>query len=236
MARDFEDHCWKDIVTPEIVATYAPYRREVSVGPRPALLAIDLYNLVYRGGARPPHEITAEFPSTCGVHAWDAIEPTKALFAAARAAGLAVLYTTGAQGPGRVRATRRQVGPDGGADDDKFEIFEAFAPAPDDIVVSKERASAFYGTPLVAHLTRLGVSSLIVCGESTSGCVRASAVDAYSNGYHVTVVEECVFDRSPLSHKVNLFDLHHKYADVMPLADVVGHLEGLGAGAARAAE
>ena len=88
------------------------------------------------------------------------------------------------------------------------------------MVIFKERASGFFGTPLVAHLTQLGVDSLIVCGESTSGCVRASCVDGYSLGYHVSIVEECVFDRSILSHKVNLFDLHHKYSDVMKLDEV----------------
>ena len=81
-----------------------------------------------------------------------------------------------------------------------------------------------YGTPLAAHLTQLGIQTLIVCGESTSGCVRASAVDAYSHGYHVVLVEECCFDRSALSHKVNLFDMHHKYADVMRVDEVITHL------------
>jgi len=71
----------------------------------------------------------------------------------------------------------------------------------------------------------LGVDSLIVCGETTSGCVRASVVDAYSNGFHVTVAEECVFDRSLLSHKVSLFDLHHKYADVMHVEEILSHLK-----------
>ena len=225
MARDFEDHCWKDVVSPEILEVYKHYRREVYVGERPALLAIDLYNLVYRGGARPPHEICSEYPSTCGIHAWDAVEPTKLLFAAARAAGLPIVYTTSATGAGAVRATNRQVG-NAGPDDDAFGIFEAFAPEDGDIIIEKERASGFYGTPVIAHLTRLGIDSLIVCGESTSGCVRASVVDAYSNGYHTTIVEECVFDRSELSHKVNLFDLHHKYADVMGIGEVVAHLDG----------
>ena len=225
MARDFEDHCWQDIVTPELLEIYAAYRRDVFVGPRPALLAIDLYNLVYRGGPKMPHELIAQYTSACGVYAYDAIEPTQRLFAAARAAGLPVIYTTAATGPGHVRATNRRVGL--GEMDDDFAIYEAFAPEPDDLIVSKERASGFYGTPLVAHLTRLGVSSLIICGESTSGCVRASTVDAYSNGYHATVVEECVYDRSALSHKVSLFDLHHKYADVMGVDEVVAHLETL---------
>jgi maleamate amidohydrolase len=225
MARDFEDHCWRDLVNPEILEVYKHYRREVRVGPRAALLAIDLYNLVYRGGARPPHEISAEHPSTCGVHAWNAIEPTKRLFAAVRAAGLPIFYTTSPSGDGHVYATNRQAGV--GKTNDDFEIFEAFKPLPGDTVVVKERASGFFGTPLVAHLTKRGISSLIVCGESTSGCVRASTVDAYSHGFHATVVEECVFDRSELSHKVNLFDLHHKYADVMGVDEVVAHLEAL---------
>jgi maleamate amidohydrolase len=62
-------------------------------------------------------------------------------------------------------------------------------------------------------------------GESTSGCLRASAVDAYSHGFHVTIVEECCYDRSLISHQINLFDLHHKYADVMHVGEVVAHLE-----------
>ena len=76
----------------------------------------------------------------------------------------------------------------------------------------------------------LGVQSLIAFGESTSGCVRASVVDGYSDGFKMTVVEECTFDRSWLSHKVNLFDLHHKYADVMHVDRVVTHLDRLAAG------
>ena len=91
------------------------------------------------------------------------------------------------------------------------------------------RASAFFGTPLIAHLTQLGVQSLIVCGESTSGCVRASVVEAYSYGFHVVLAEECCFDRSPLSHKINLFDMHHKYADVIGVDSVEAHLQNLAA-------
>lgn len=229
MARDFEDHCWKDVVPPEVLEVYAPYRRELRVAERPALLAIDLYNLVYRGGAKPPHELL-DHPSTCGRYAWEAVAPTERLFAAARRAGLPVVYVTGSVRKSRVQATRRR--PAGGPDDDAYEIFPAFAPEDGDPVIRKERASAFAGTPLAAVLNELDVNGLLVCGESTSGCVRASVVDAYSAGYHVTIVEECVFDRSELSHKVNLFDMHHKYADVMTLDEVTARLEGRGAAAA----
>ena len=224
MAKDFEDHCWKDVVSPDVLKIYEPYRRDVYVGERPALLAIDLYNFVYRGDpTKYPEELVDEFPNSCGKFAWDAVEPTKKLFAACRAAGLPIIYLTGSVRKGRVRSTNRQSGYDVG--DEMMDIHPAFSPQDGDIVIRKERASAFHSTPLVAHLTRLGVNSLIVCGESTSGCVRASVVDAYSYGYHATIAEECVFDRSEISHKINLFDLHHKYADVMVLDDIVAHLE-----------
>ena len=223
MARDFEDHCWKDLVPQEVLDIYAPYRRELRIGSRPALLAIDLYNLVYRGGAHPPHELL-EYPNTCGKYAWEAIEPTKRLFAASRAAALPIIYVTSSLRKSRVQSTKRQTIRD--MAEDSFDIFEAFTPEDGDIVVRKERASAFASTPTAAVLNELDVNSLIVCGESTSGCVRASVVDAYSAGYHVTIVEECVFDRSELSHKINLFDMHHKYADVMVLDEVTAALEG----------
>src|SRR5674476_706202 len=111
-------------------------------------------------------------------------------------------------------------------DAEAYAIRAEFKPEPGDVVITKQRASAFFGTPLQAHLTQLGIETVIVCGESTSGCVRASAVDAYSYGFHVVLVEECCFDRSMLSHKVNLFDLHHKYVDVLHIDQVDAHLNG----------
>lgn len=225
-SHGFEDHCWQDVISAEDIELYRHYQRELYVGPRPALLAIDLYNMAYEGGARPVHEVAKEFPSGCGEYAWNAIEPTKQLFAMARARGFPVVYTTGEDRPEarptRLKSTNRRSAQSG---ERPFEIFEAFAPEPGDLMVYKQRASGFYGTPLTAHLTQAGVDTLIVCGESTSGCVRASVVDAYSNGFHVVLVEECTFDRSLLSHKVNLFDLHHKYADVMHLGEVAERLE-----------
>ncbi|HVY59655.1 MAG TPA: isochorismatase family protein [Xanthobacteraceae bacterium] len=226
MSRDFEDHCWKDVVTPELLDIYSHYRRQTFVGPAPALLAIDLYELAYQGGARPPAELVGTYPSSCGTYAWNAIEPTKRLFAAARAANIPIFYSTmdtrADSRPGAVTATKRQRIPQ---DPAVYAIRPEFKPQPGDVVITKQRASAFFGTTLIAHLTQLGVQSVIVCGESTSGCVRASAVDAYSYGFHVVLAEECCFDRSPLSHKVNLFDLHHKYADVMTVDEVVAELE-----------
>lgn len=223
----FEDHAWKDVVPADLLAIYSAYARETFVGPRPALILIDLYNSAYRGGARPPVELQEEHPSSCGIYAHQAIEPTKRLIAAARAAGLPVIYCTSDRQPhaapkgvSATRRTRHKASPD------DYDILDAFAPQEGDIIIRKQRASIFAGTPLVSHLTKIGVSSLIVCGESTSGCVRASCVDGYSNGYHISLVEDCTFDRHELIHKMNLFDLHHKYADVMHLTEVLTHLEG----------
>ena len=227
MARDFEDHCWKDIVDAEIIEIYAPYRREVHVGRNPAVLAIDLYNKAYQGGYRPVREVDRRYPGSCGEHAWNALEPTRQLFAAARKAGIPVIYTTRHADTDGVRSTHRRMGRE---PEELYHIKAELAPMPGDLVIYKERASGFFGTPLVAHLRKLGAESLIICGESTSGCVRASTVDAYSYAFHNVVVEECTYDRSLLSHKVNLFDLHHKYADVMHVDEVLAHLEVLARG------
>lgn len=212
----FEDHCWRGLMDPETLAIYQAYNRETFVGKRPAVLAIDLYNLVYEGGPKPVAELYDQYPSACGTYAHDAVEPIREVLRMARDQDLPVIYTT-ADGKARARAThRRQLS----GDRDAYAIYEAFPPHPEDWVITKQRASAFFGTPLIAGLVSRGIDSLIVVGESTSGCVRASVVEAYSYGFHTIVVEEGVFDRSQLSHQVSLFDLHHKYADVMHLEEL----------------
>jgi maleamate amidohydrolase len=230
----FNEHCWKDVIPQADLELYSGWRRETFVGERPALIAIDLYDLVYRGGPHPPHELNERYPNSCGIFAHRAIAPTKRLFDAARRAGIPVFFCTqdtrANNRPPGATSTRRQrrVAADG------YAIYDEFTVEPGDVVIWKQRASIFQGTPLVSHLSLIGVRSLIVCGESTSGCVRASVVDGYSSGFHVTLVEECTFDRAELTHKVNLFDLAHKYADVMHVDEVIAHLDGTGM--ARAAE
>jgi maleamate amidohydrolase len=222
-----ERHVWDDVIDEDTRAIYASYGRERGIGKHPALLAIDLYNFVFEGGPRPVRELLAEHPSAIGVDAWNAIDPIRRLLAAARGRGLPIAYSTGEARPETdttVRSTQRG---SRRADAHDYTIKDEFAPQPGDIVVRKQRASAFFGTPLVAQLVQRGIDSLIVCGESTSGCVRASVVDAYSYGFKVVIVEECCFDRSRISHKVNLFDLHQKYADVMHLEEVERQLRAL---------
>lgn len=227
MRDPFEDHCWADLIPADVLDLYKHYQRDLYIGPRAALLAIDLYELAYQGGAKPVAEVARDYPSSCGVHAWEAIAPTQRLFAAARAAQLPVFFTTtetrAAAKPGAVRATNRRM-PQGSRGEDVYAIRPEFAPQAGETVIFKQRASGFFGTPLIAHLTQLNIDTVIVCGESTSGCVRATTVDGYSYGFHMVMAEECCFDRSPISHKVNLFDLHHKYADVMKAEEIVSLL------------
>jgi nicotinamidase-related amidase len=224
MARDFEDHCWKDVIDQETLEIYRAYHRKIYVGDNPAVLAIDLYNKAYLGGNRPVKDVDREFSGSCGENAWAAVPHTQKLFAAARRAGIPVIYSTRHVDTGPVHSTNRNL-KDKAAD--VYDIKAELAPQKGELVIYKERASAFFGTPLVAHLQMKRIDSLIICGESTSGCVRASTVDAYSYGFHNTVVEECTYDRSMINHKVNLFDLHHKYADVMHIEEVLAHLDGL---------
>jgi len=114
------------------------------------------------------------------------------------------------------------------------DIVPELPPAADDLVLIKQYASAFFGTSLAATLTAWGIDTLIITGCSTSGCVRATAVDAMQHGFRPIVPRECVGDRHQGPHEANLFDINAKYGDVLPLAEVMRALEGAGARAASA--
>jgi maleamate amidohydrolase len=104
------------------------------------------------------------------------------------------------------------------------EIVDLIAPQAGDVVVTKSKPSAFFGTQLASLLTYFKADSTIVTGMVTSGCVRATVVDAFSYNYRVVVPIECVADRSNASHQMNLFDMDMKYADVLPLEEVLATL------------
>ena len=101
-------------------------------------------------------------------------------------------------------------------------------PGPDDLLLPKSYASCFFGTDLATRLVSRGVDTLVIAGCTTSGCVRATAVDACSLGLHTIVVEEAVGDRAPLSHRVALFDIDLKYGDVVQLETALGALGASG--------
>ena len=106
------------------------------------------------------------------------------------------------------------------------EIVPELPPEADEVVIKKQYASAFFGTPLAAMLTSQRVDTVILTGCSTSGCIRASAIDGMQHGFRVIVPRECVGDRHPGPHEANLFDIDSKYGDVVSKAEVLAYLEG----------
>ena len=116
-----------------------------------------------------------------------------------------------------------------------YQIVPELAPRPDEPVIVKAFPSGFVGTNLLAYLVYHGVDTVIVTGTVTSGCVRDTVLDAFNHNYRVIVPEEAVCDRGPTSHKVTLFDIHMRYGDVVPVAEVMDYLAAVRRGEARPA-
>jgi len=112
-----------------------------------------------------------------------------------------------------------------------YRFVEEVAPLEGDILLPKKHPSAFFGTPLVSHLVDLGVDTLFIVGCTTSGCIRASAVDAFAYNFRVIIPHDAVYDRSETVHKVNLFDLSQKYADIVDTAEAVDLVKRINSGA-----
>jgi maleamate amidohydrolase len=187
-------------------------------GLRPALLVVDV-----NVGFTDP-----ESPLACGLDG--VVVAIQRLLGEARAAGLPVFYTTVSYDEGDRLAAAAFI--------DKIpalltleagsrwvEIDPRIAPLPDEPVLNKLFASAFFGTPLSNLLTAAGCDGVIVTGASTSGCVRATVVDALQHGFRPVVPREAVGDRNPAAHEANLYDIDTKYGDVVSLDEVIAHLE-----------
>ncbi|GHH41869.1 nicotinamidase-related amidase [Streptomyces umbrinus] len=195
----------------------APVRR----GRRPAIIVVDLT----RGFTEPG------FPS--GADLTDVVDATGELIAGARPADVPVVFTaisyTPAEATGdavtwlqKAQGMRSLV-----EGSDEVALDPRLPRAPRDHLIVKKGASAFFGTSLAALLTGLGCDTVLVCGATTSGCVRATAVDAVQSGFSVLVPRECVGDRAPGPHEANLFDIQAKYGDVIGVKEAVGYLDGL---------
>jgi maleamate amidohydrolase len=218
-------HCWDDVLGEEERLIASHYETRRPLGTRPALLMIDCYAKVFGDRPQALAEAIDEWPATCGLNAWAALPALERLLAGARDAGVPVIHTTGEARDGQRLGAATQRSRQPGEDDlAGYAFMPSLAPVDGELVARKGRASAFFGTPVSTWLRQLDVDTLVVAGESTSGCVRASVVDAYSHGLKVVVAEEATFDRSTLSHKVNLFDMNLKYASVLHLDEVLAYL------------
>jgi nicotinamidase-related amidase len=218
---------WSGVISDEDIARYdkAGFGRPSGIGHSPALLIIDVQYRTLGDSPKPFDEAIKDYTTACGQVGWDAVERITRLLQVCRDQGIPVLYphvapkqsydagTLGAKVPSIMLV------PEQG-----YRIPDVIAPAADDIMLPKKHPSAFFGTPLASYLIGLGVDSLIVTGCSTSGCVRSTVVDAFAYNFKVLVPYDAVYDRSDTVHKVNLFDMGQKYADVLSTDDVVGLL------------
>jgi maleamate amidohydrolase len=230
---------WNQFLTErdKAVLAAAGYGRRAGFGKRPALLVIDVNRSFCGDRSEPILDSIKTWKNSCGEDAWNAIPHIRRLLDSAHQRGLPVFYTTGARradewdmGGWRWKNARfKGTGdaavpspPPGGND-----IVDAIAPIATDIMVLKQKPSAFFATNLASYLTLLQCDSVVVTGTTTSGCVRATVVDAFSLNLRVTIAEEACFDRSQASHAISLFDLNAKYADVVQTDEVIAYFDSL---------
>ena len=222
-------HPWDALLTAEDrrVIENAGYGRPRGLGERPALLLIDLQHN-YLGADEPILQQQDRWPAGGGSDAWAALRRLIPLISASRSAGTPVIYTRNVQR----RTTRFDVISAKSSWDHVStieghpgaEIVDEVRPSPADVVVDKSYASAFFGTPLMSILNSLSVDTVLIGGVSTSGCVRATAVDASMLGLRVGVIADAVADRIALSHAATLLDLWMKYADLVVSKEAEAYL------------
>jgi len=191
----------------------------VTLGSRPAVLVVD-----FSCGFTDPE-------CTLGADMTPAVEATRRLLDAARVKGLPVVFTTIGYEPslkdgglwlqkvpalGELQIGGRWV-----------EIDPRLEPREDETIVLKKGASGFFGTNLASILVSQQVDSVVLCGATTSGCVRATAIDLLQNGFPTIVPRECVADRAQAPHDANLFDINAKYADVVSLEEALDYVESV---------
>ena len=207
-------------VTQDLSANYKKaYGKRLGFGDSLALILVDF--------------VQAYFDESCALYAGveDALESALRIRELARAAGIPVIYT---------HVVYDEEGRDGGVFFRKAPVLKNFIagnpmgdwpsglqPRDDELVISKQYPSAFFGTSLASTLKEWGVDTLIITGLTTSGCVRATCVDAMSNGFIPIIVADACGDRHAAPHEANLFDMNAKYADVVSESETIGHLQQL---------
>lgn len=206
----------------------AGFGRRTGLGKRPALLIIDVQYRTVGTEPRPFWEAIKEFPTACGQVGWDAVPHITRLLALFRAKGWPVLYPYVSQKeafdkgrladkvPALMTVAKRG-----------YDFVAQVAPDQNDVLLPKKHPSAFFGTPLVSYLIERGIDTLVVTGCTTSGCARGTVVDGFAYNFRVLVPFECVYDRSQVSHAVNLFDMSEKYADVMSTDEALAALQSV---------
>ncbi|MCI2418408.1 isochorismatase family protein [Saccharopolyspora sp. K220] len=225
---------WDEYLTERDRQVFAAsgYGTYLGMGERPAVLVVDVNYAFVGHEPQPILESIKNWHNSCGEEGWQGVAAIAELLAGAREKNVPIFYSTGVDrrpdGFGRGLWRNSRNSEDSHVPDvDGNTIVAEIAPQPQDVLIAKTKPSAFFGTALMSYLTELAVDSLLVVGTTTSGCVRASVIDAFSNNLRVSIVEEGTFDRGEASHAINLFDMNAKYADVINLETGLAYLAGL---------
>lgn len=232
------EQIWDKFLTERDKQVFAAsgYGAQAGFGEKPALIVIDV-NYNFCGDRREPIlDSIKRYRNSCGEDAWDALPVIKKLIDAFHDKGMPVIYSTGdGREDGWDRGGwdwknsrgREDVAPPPTRESNRNgnDIMDEIAPGPKDVVIRKGKPSVFYGTQLMGFINDLGADSLIVTGTTTSGCVRATVLDAFSLNLRTTIAADGCFDRSQASHAINLCDMNAKYSDIVTADDVLAHLE-----------
>ncbi len=211
----------------------AGYGKRGGFGTRPALFIIDVQYNFCGDEQQDIFEGLKQYRTHCGPEAWDAVARIEPLLLLAREKNIPIFYTESARRPDMIDSGVQVGKSHRGKEKTSTEGTHAtqtvapLAPRPQDIRIGKRKPSCFFGTIFMSHLNFFDVDTLILVGCTTSGCLRATAVDAYSFNFKVVIPEEASFDRFESSHAINLFDLNAKYADVIPTDEVASYLRQL---------
>jgi nicotinamidase-related amidase len=213
---------WMKLIPDADLATYRAggFFHDVKLGERTALIVVDVTMGFCGSPGLALEQAIAEFPTACGPVSWETMPRIAQLVTLFRERKLPIVFTCN-DVVANAYTGKATKGARAGRPNPRFNDFPPqIAPRDGEWVLAKTKASGFFQTPLAAYLVREGIDTAVVCGVSTSGCVRATAVDAFSNGFSTFVIDDCCFDRSWFAHCANLFDLHAKYASVLSLGEL----------------
>lgn len=201
------------------------------LGERVALLIVDVtYNFV-GDKLEPIEDSIKKYSNSCGEAGWNCVLKIKELLEAVQDKNIPVFYSIPEKRDERIdRAKRIGVRAKMESENSRLQgsqIVTEISPRKQNFVIHKRKPSIFFGTPLMSYLNKLAIDTVLVTGGTTSGCVRATVIDAFSYNFFVGVIEECTFDRGEVTHAINLFDMHMKYADVISLNDAFVYLKNM---------
>ena len=224
---------WEEILSERDrqVIQHSGHAARRGLGKKPVVFVVDAQEH-FVGTKTNILESISVYRTSVGEDAWRAVDCIKQLIERARQLDVPVMYSRS----GFLKAEeafdsfarkRKQADVTHGVPSLKVEIVSEIAPQPEDVVIEKRYPSAFFGTPLMSFLHAWGADTILLTGFTTSGCVRATCVDAMSYNFNVGVVADGCADRLEISHKASLLDMNMKYADVISLEEALRYLNGL---------